>query len=105
MSKFASQSGRDRTIVLFLGIFLGNFTGSPPRGRQMCSASLSQRRAPILILLEDFVPGAALAIDHSRAIAVLVSHLVIWNDELPVPSRLGRRWGPSTAWCMRKTES
>jgi hypothetical protein len=33
--------------------------------------------------IEDFVPGAALAIDHSRAVTVYLSHLVFWKDELP----------------------
>jgi hypothetical protein len=28
------------------------------------SPSLSERRPPILVLLKDFVPGTALAIDH-----------------------------------------
>src|SRR5688572_12068419 len=67
--------------------------------------SFSQCRPPALILLQQFLPGAALTIGHSGAVTVLPSHLEFRNDKLPVPGRLSRRGRPSSARRMGETDS
>src|SRR6185295_4244529 len=68
-----------------------------PRGGGAGTASLAQRLPPRLEFLLDLLARALLAEDDARPVAVLLQHLVLREDVLPVPRGVGVRWDPAAA--------
>src|SRR5436190_1622129 len=52
-------------------------------------ALLAERFPPVPELPQNLLAGALLAIDHPGAVAVLLEHVVLRKDELPVPGGIG----------------